>query len=986
MEQLTAKLYHSGDESYRGTAWLCSGQYALTAAHCVGDRERQVLDAGPFRLMFMNGEEVAAELMEDNCDFNLDVAMLRITHGTLPDNVEIICGRLPAYTPWPPRSETWSAYGYPVGNESGMELSGFITSPNGNVEGQPAYQLLCDQGGYGELEGTSGAAVRHGKIVVGLIRWAPTAFKQSVIYASPLHIIAEKLPVMENILAVNFKAALAQLAPNLLSPRTINDTSARPTIKRELIGRNTPHAAGASSHNLPEQKTAFINRKELDEVTKRLSLSDVQLLTLVGLGGTGKTRLALEAGTALVQHNAFRDGIFLVDMATVKDPEKVAREIANTLGIKEAQNLSFVESLKLYLGDKQMLLIIDNFEQVLPAAPLFTELLSVCKELKVLITSQQPLGVNGEEVLQIGPLVLPPEPPQGLSWQDLKEVAAVKLFEKRAQEVNKKFKLTTQNAPLIAGICRALGGLPMAIEIVAAQAGAQVDLQKALEKVAAATKGDALDQTQKAVEFAYGKLNTEEQTLLRRLSLFVGSFNRMTAEHVFRDVIDSPEAVKQILDSLSRKCLLQEEWSRNQKVSYRILQKIKDYCLNQLEASGEAAAALRNHARFFLQRAKRAEARMTVLTSQERKEWLNFLEKELDDIRAVLRWAFETEGGGGLGLQLAASLFWFWNLRGYLTEGREHLVAALKQTDETLSASDRAKALYAAGGLAFLRGDFKEARDELEESVMLWRRVGNKRRLGYSLIILGMVALHQGRPEEGREYEEESVRIFEEVDDPWGLALSLNDLGNVLNETGNTEQGQLHYERSLALWRELDDKWGYSLTLGNMGQLALWNGNYIVARELQLQALSIRRAEGDHWGFAESLRRLGNVFITQNDYVQAAKLHYDSLVLHQQLGRKQLIAECLEDLAWVAVKLNQTLRAAELFGAGEAIRGDTLSSLTPSKRKEYNERVEGARAQARATATFAEFLPAWERGSKLSIEQGVGRATQYVKEWTASEG
>ncbi|HYY57131.1 MAG TPA: tetratricopeptide repeat protein [Pyrinomonadaceae bacterium] len=978
MQQITAKLYRPGDSSYTGTAWLCSRSHALTAAHCVGDRAKKILYPGTFVLKFMNGERVEAVVEEGNYDFDLDAALLRIK-GELSAQVQINCGRLPAYDPWPPRSEVWSAYGFPVGNPSGMDISGFITSPSGNVSGHPAYQLYCDQGGYGALKGTSGAAIRYEKMVVGLIRWAPKAFKQGVIYASPLNLIAAKLPMMENILIANAKAALAEFAPNLLLPKTVNDILVRRAVDKELIGRNTPQAAGAGRHNLLKQQTAFIDRVELDRVVNLLR-GNVMLLTLVGESGVGKTRLSRAASKILVDYNAFRDGVFFVSMSALKDHKKVAREIANTLGIKEAQEFSFEKSLKLYLGDKQMLLVIDGFEHLMRAGSLFAELLGACPGVKILVTSREPLGLTDEEVLNVGPLLLP-SADAGLDLHKLRRSPAVALFEARAGEVDEDFKLTTENCELVAGICRALSGHPMAIELVAAQATTQEDLAEVYEKVNSASTAQLEDTLQVAIEWAYGHLDPKDRSILKRLSVFVGNFTKQAAEDVCRDLGNSPEAVGGRLEELSRKCLLQEELSPNLKPRYRMLQNIHEYCLKRSDARGELASAQRSHASFYLALAKKAEARITLLTSEERKEWLDLLENELDDIRAALKWALDTKEGRDLGLQLAASLFWFWNLRGYLTEGREHVAAVLRRAGAGASAKDRAKALYAVGGLSFLRGDYAEARGWLEESVGLWREVGNKRRLAYALVVLGMVALEQGHPEEGRRYEEESVSIFKEVDDTWGLALALNDLGNMLNEPGNMDLAQAYYRQSLALWRELEDKWGYSLTLCNMGHLALRQDDHLTARELQLEALAIRRAEGDQWGFAESLRRLGSVFAAQGDYIEAAKLHYDSLVLHQQVGRTQLISECLEALAEVAVKLKQPLRAAELYGAGEAIRSKTMAGLT---RIVYNTCVEEARSAAKADAALDEFDRAWARGKRLNIDQAVARTAEYVKEWTQS--
>lgn len=982
MKKLSAKIYHSDPDIYAGTAWLCSCDYVLTAAHCVGDREAGVLYPGPFRLVFSDGREAEAEVVDGNYDFELDAALLRITSGEVPEEDKPPCGRLPDFDPWPIGTDAlgWEAYGFPAAKPSGMKVDGTIVTPDGDVDNSPAIQLNCTQGGLGSLQGTSGAAVLYQNraikrnLIVGLVRWAPPDLEQSVMYATPLNLIAEKFPEMENILNENFKAAVAQYAPDLLTPRIIRGEDA--TRGRRVSGRPIPS-------NLPEHQTSFVGRKEeVRDVTAALWGGPTRLLSLVGESGLGKTRIAHKVGEELLRWRAFKDGIFFTSLSGVHDPGKVAYEIANTLGVKESDDFSFVDSLKLFLRDKQMLLILDPFEHVLPASKFIPSLLDGCPELKILVTTRQLLQLPGEAAFHIEPMRLPADAARKLPFHRIKETAAVKLFRARAWEAGNNFNLTTENTGAIAEICDALGGLPLAIELIASQSGEATDFGEVLRHVRETAAGGLDEKLEAAIRFAYGRLVQNERALLKRLSIFVGGFGVEEAEAMCQAQDLAGEDIKAAIPSLRRKCLLLEEKSAGGRSRFRMLQKIQEFCLEQLKVSGEATAMRRSHAAFYLRLAKKAEVRMTGLTSAERAAWVERLERELDDIRAILKWSLDESVNKDLGLQLAGSLFWFWNLRGYFSEGYSWLSKALSDPRPPDRPEGISRGLYAAGGLSFLMGDYEQARPLLEESVRLWRQLGNKRRLGYSLIILGMVALNEGELDEARRHEEESVALFKEVDDKWGLALSLNDLGNVCSEGGDADLGLLCYKQSLALWSELEDKWGYSLTLSNMGQLAYWKGNSLTARELQVEALAIRRAEGYEWGVAESLRRLGTVCVAQNNYVQAARLYYDSLALHQRLGRKQLIAECLTDLAWVATKVGQPLRAALLYGVAEAIRSNIHVRLSPSKEADFRRQIGEARAAVEALLSMAEFEAAWAEGRALSIEQATNFATEYAIEWT----
>lgn len=993
MNNLSARISRP-DVPGHGTAWLCSCEFALTAAHCVADIDNKVLYEGPFRLEFPNGQEAWCEVVEENYDFTLDAALLRVVGGEVPGEVKLLCGRLPLRDPWPmgPDAVWWEAFGFPEAKDDGMKILGTITMPDGTVKGAPAIELDCPRGVLGSLEGTSGAAVLYQNrtinknLIVGLVRWAPPATNQLVIYASPLNLIAEKLPELQKILDENFKAAMETIlaeqdkeAANNYTPYLLASRDAS-AVGREWSGLDD---ARPIPHNLPTPQTQFFGRKQknLKDLVKLMQEPSVRLLTLTGESGTGKTRTALEIGDELRQSRSFKDGIFFIDLTTVSDQKRVGYEVASTLGIKEPHDLTFTDSLKLFLRDRQLLLILDSFEHVLPVAPFISILLESCPGLKVLVTSTGKLQLEEEVSREIKLMRLPAGAVDQLPHNRLREELPLKLFRARARDAVHNFTLTPDNTKTIALICEEAGGLPMAIELIAAQTNAKTDFSQVLRQLGEAGAESIEAKLEAAIKFAYGGLSEPEKALLRRLSVFFGTFKTEDAQAVCQSQELPAEEIKKVLQALQRKCLLHAEQAKSGDLIYRMLQKIRDFGLKQLADSGEEPITRRNHAIFFLALAKKVDMRMTVLTSTERKVWMERLERRLDDLRAILEWSLRDETNKELGLQLAGSLFWFWNLEGYFREGARWLSRALSEP----RAADRpevvAQGLYAAGGLTFLMGDYNEARRLLEESVRMWKGLGNRRRVGYALIILGMVALNQGQIDEALRHEKDCVAIFKEVDDRWGLALSLNDLGNVYNEAGNREQGQHHYKQSLTIWNELEDKWGYSLTLGNMGQLAYWKGELLAARDMQAEALAIRRAEGYEWGTAESLRRLGMVCVAQNDYAQATTLYYHSLMLHKRLGRKQLIAEGLADLAWLATKVGQPLRAAQLYGAAESTRG-VDAQLSPSKEDDLSRHMAEARALAAQLSVGEEFEKSLTEGKELTLQAAVNLAAEYAAQWS----
>ncbi|MET0623167.1 MAG: NB-ARC domain-containing protein [Pyrinomonadaceae bacterium] len=970
MKDITARLYKPGEKKYTGTAWLCSQEYALTAAHCVGDRVGKVLTPGTFRLKL--GADNWLEAVVEDWEPDVDAALLRIKSGKIPEEVKVKLGQLPALTPWPtgPTGYQWQSWGFASGNPSGTALWGYIDDPEGYITDDPdaeveqrqnAIQLTCEQGGFENLPGISGAAVSFDKnVVVGLVRWAPPSFKNRVIYAAPLKSIVEAFPEVKKIFNANLKQAIDTVSPSAARAEDVRIAASAPRPP-ELFGRE---------HDIAE--------------VGKLLREGARLLTFVGERGVGKTVLAQAVGRNL--SGGYADGVHFVDVSLVRDAGRVAAEIAHALGVKESPDGSFEESLGAYLGDKEALVILDGFEYLDDARPLVERLLAKTGRLQFIVTCREALGWTRERVYTVGPLSS--YPAEGAAPET---APAVALFLKRARRANPAYTYDPDTLGEIKDICGAFGGLPLAVELAAAlSATPGFSAALVIERLRAGGGGEGEGRLAALVVLCYESLEEGGQECLRRLAIFSGPVTPDAAEAVAASAGSESEAgARKELSGLSRRSLLGEERLAGGEVRYRMPRPVLVYCARKLEEAGETASARRAHAVYYAQLTRKAERRLTLLTSAERRDWLERLEAEHEEIRAALKWCLGDAGNAELGLEIVGNLFWFWNLRAYLTEGRrwaDEVLAAARPAlrKENKETEALGKALYCAGGFAFMHGDYAAARATLEENVGVWERLGNRRRLGYTLIILGMVALNQNQLEEARRHEERCVELFREVDDRWGLALALNDLANVCLEDCKDEEARSNYQQSLAVWRELDDMWGYGLATSNLGNLYYRADDLLTAKQYLVNASALQRDEDNQWGWAESIKRLGHITLEEGDYAQAARLFYDSMALHQKIGRKQLVADCLDGLARVAAELGRPAHSGHLFGAATAIRRQIGALMSPPQTAKRRTNIEAAiRAAALKGMTREEFQTHWDEGETWTLETAVAEATSYAADWRA---
>jgi predicted ATPase/class 3 adenylate cyclase len=732
------------------------------------------------------------------------------------------------------------------------------------------------------------------------------------------------------------------------------------------------------THNLPAQPTALIGRESAVLAVADLVRRDsVRLLTLTGPGGTGKTRLALQVAADLL--DAFHDGVWFVALAPIREHTLVLSAIAQALGVVESTGQTLEESLKAYLRSRQALLVLDNFEQVLDAGPLIAALLAAAPALKVLVTSREMLHLYGEHEYEVPPLSLPDLhrlPP----IERLTQYEAVRLFIERAQAVRSDFAVTGENAPAIAEICVRLDGLPLAIELAAARS--KLFPPKALlarldKRLALLTGGPrdlpARQQTlRNAISWSYDLLDPAEQTVFARLGVFVGGCTLESAEAVLADdragdagdltAYISVDAVLDGLTSLVDKSLLKQAEDGGGEPRFVMLETIREYALEQLEESGEEHAIRRRHATFCIQLAE-----TTDLNSSEQRDLPARLAAEQDNVRSALAWSVSPQGDSELLVRLAGGWAFFWFGRGYINEGWEWLSRALERRAGT-SASAQAKLLLDAGLMLLHHGKFAQMEALLEESLSLFRELGDRAHSVTALLYLGIVALERGDYGSAEMRAQEALTDARDLEETLAVALGLMIQGDALHRQGDCERAAERYDEALARARALEGQWHSGDALKGLGRVAHTRGQYHQAQALLDESLLLLRKTGISWSAAETLIELGRLAYTQGDDRRALTLYRESLAILREIGQKLKIPPCLEGIA--AAARGQPELAARLLGAAAALRESLGTPLWRVHRVEYDQAMADVRAQL-GEGTFA---AAWEAGRALPLDQAIAEA------------
>ena len=736
--------------------------------------------------------------------------------------------------------------------------------------------------------------------------------------------------------------------------------------------------------NLPIPPTPLIGRQaDVAAARDMLLHQNVDLLTFTGPGGTGKTRLALQVALEVQEH--FPDGTHFIGLAPISDPDLVVSRVAQVMGARETSDgRPLLESLKDYLHHKNLLLLLDNFEQVIAAALVVVQLLEHCRQIRIVVTSRTPLRLRGEREYAVSPLALPPGHISPTSGNDKggdwpSQFAAVELFVQRAREIKPGFVLTEQNAPIVVDICRRLDGLPLAIELAAARVKilSPQALLARLEHRLDVLTGGARDLPERqqtlrnTIDWSYDLLRPEVQALFRRLSVFVGGWTLEAAEAICNVDSDLGLDLMDELESLVDNSLLVPSTGPDTEQRFGMLATIREYALERLAECGEANTLRDRHAAFFL---NFAETAAPHVTTGQRMTWLVALEIEHDNLRAALTWSRSGASDAELGLRLAGALDWFWFFRGYLNEGRAWLQGSLAQANDATRTPLRVKALAGAGGLAWAQGDYATARSLLEDSVALGREMGasSKDVLAQPLMLLGFVAVNQGRHESARALHSESLALSRASGDRWLQALTLSNLGDAMLMAGDAASARARFEESLALFRDLGDPWGRAIVLYAIGSMRLYQGDHATARASFEESASLCRSAGDRWGVARGLLGAASAALYEEDANQALTLFRESLDLEHEIGNTAGVVMSLAGLASVAAAQGDTDRAAQLAGAVDLPAASVGIRLWQLMRPIYERRVAAARTQADPSTWAARYAA----GRDMTIDQAVAYALQ----------
>jgi predicted ATPase len=695
-----------------------------------------------------------------------------------------------------------------------------------------------------------------------------------------------------------------------------------------------PEPEPAWESTLPTAATAIVGReRELEDVTRLLHDPGVRLVTLTGLGGTGKTRLAIAAATAVMQDF---DAVAFVDLAPVHDPDFVPSTVARALGAQETSGRSALDALRDRLGGRSALLVLDNFEQVLAAAAFVAELLAALPAATVLVTSQSGLRVRGEREYAVPPLSLP-ELDDVNDLEALRASPAVGLFVERARESRADFELTAENAEAVVEICRRLDGIPLAIELAAARVKLLTPqaLRSRLQKRLDLLTGGAADLPERqrtlrnAIDWSYDLLTETEQAVMTRLGAFVGGCSLEAAEAVCGepfglDIGGTVDTVASLVD----KSLVRQREGADGEPRFSMLETIREYSLDRLREGGEAAQVQRLHADRFLELVEAAEAE---LTRANQGAWLQRLDDENGNVRAALSWSLEA-GEIELALRFAGALVRFWSIRGYMAEGREWLREALERGAATPPAV-QAKAAFAAGYADLGLGEFGDAERWFQKSLEQARSAADPAAEAAALAQLAWVAMTRTSDGEGeaRALAEQAVALGREIDDKRTTSGALNTLAELALQRGELDGALELFEESLALRRGLGDRRLVANSLVTLGRARVADEQTASATRLLEEALTLARELRDTWSESVALGGLGKVRLLEGSPADAAELFRSALRLAVARSDRRAAADALLGVA-ASVAVADGGTSARLYGASQGLLASINSVPSPAER------------------------------------------------------
>jgi predicted ATPase/DNA-binding SARP family transcriptional activator/DNA-binding CsgD family transcriptional regulator len=730
---------------------------------------------------------------------------------------------------------------------------------------------------------------------------------------------------------------------------------------------------GSPPNNLPRHLSSFVGRRD-DIAAIQSLLSSNRLVTLVGVGGMGKSRLAMQVATENLA--AYPDGVWLVELAALADADSVTQTIAGVLGVDEQPDRPAIEVVANALRTREALLILDNCEHLLEATCAVVDvLLRECAGLHILTTSRRTLGGPDETVWHVSSLRFPGPDDQTL-LDSYVDYDAIQLFVERAQAARSTFTLTARNALAVVAVCERLDGIPLVLELAAARMRvlSVEQLASRLDDCFAALGGGSTSPLPRhrtleaAMDWSFELLSEGERVLFRRLAVFAGGWTLEAAEHICsgqgvaeRDVLDGLAAL------VDHSLVVVEE--RDTAMHYYLLEPVRQYAAVRLADAGERDMVQGRHAAWFVELAERAEPH---LTGSEQLIWKSRLEDDLDNLRAALRWALDNDHDE-IGAQLAGALWRFWYQFGHTVEGRRWLDGVLARIDRDqtrISKSVLARAVFGAGGMAYTQNDHARAAPLLEESYALFREAEDKS--GMALALNAMAALADQHSERAMSLYEAGLALYRELGDIAGQALLLNNLAILAASRGEYQRAAEQAEESLTLNRRLGDRWGMGVALSNLGDFMFYLGDLDRATALQEQSLALKYEIGDALTIPQCLVRLGDAALERGDDEAACALFRETVERCRELGVIHEAACAMEGLAVVIARAGEATRAARLLAAVESVVLDDDSP--PGHRSRSARRV----AIVRKLLDEATFEAASTQGEALSFEQAEEEALRLA--------
>jgi predicted ATPase/serine/threonine protein kinase/class 3 adenylate cyclase/Tfp pilus assembly protein PilF len=731
-------------------------------------------------------------------------------------------------------------------------------------------------------------------------------------------------------------------------------------------------------NNLPIQLTSFVGReKELAELKRLLSPDAARgrptfrLLTLVGPGGTGKTRLAVQVAAEVMQH--YRDGVWLIELAALGLESQIVPALAQTLNLPEKPGKPILTSLIEHLKGQQVLLILDNCEHLIDScARTANTLLTACPNLQILATSREALNINGETTFRVPSLTLPGSTGKPLSPDKLSDYEAVKLFIDRATAVNPGWTITNQNAPALVQLCNRLDGIPLALELAAAriksltveQINARLDDRFKLLTGGSRTAVPRQQTLRALVDWSYELLTESEKLLLQRLTVFGGSWSLEAAEQICAGEGLEDFEILDNLEQLVNKSLVVLEDSQGKEARYRFLETIRQYTRPKLVASGEESWLLPRYLEYFLALCEEAASKLSG--GGEQANWLARLQTEYDNIRAALDGAIQGRIELETGLKLALAFWRFWEIRSYFSEGVDYFARLLEKArlDGAEDAPLYPWGLMRLGVLEWRRGNFAVAQTSYEEALEWMQRLGDTTGTGATLNNLGNLFLSQGKIAEARPVMEQSLALARQTEDWPRVAITLGNLGAIASNQQDYASAEQYFQESLKLTRKLDYLQQTANNLNNLGYLALVRGDYATAQPYELESLAAFRKLQNLGATCAVLNNLGWITQHNEEYHQSREYYLESLEISQQIGHKKETANSLVGLGVLAVHQKHLRRAARLFGGVRAFLDTANLKLNELEQKEHEQAFDSMLIDLEQ----AEFKFEWETGQLMSLE------------------